>query len=87
MFVEDQLYHTADLLAALADHSPDLIPHTTVVGLDRPGPDTDATIADWLQRYAALQVVAPVRASASTTGAVPWKIPLGPSATTTRKRC
>lgn len=64
MFVEDQLYHTADLLTALADHAPELIPHTTVVGLDRPGPDTDATVADWLQRYPALQVVAPVRASA-----------------------
>ena len=62
--MEDQLYHTADLLAAMRDHSPDVIPHTTVVGLDRPGPDTDATIADWLQRYPALQMVAPVRASA-----------------------
>jgi hypothetical protein len=64
VFVEDHLYHTADLLAAIADSSPALIPHTTVVGLDRPGPDTDATVADWLQRYPALQVVAPVRASA-----------------------
>jgi hypothetical protein len=35
-----------------------------VVGLDRPGPDTDATVTEWLQRYPALQVVAPVRASA-----------------------
>ena len=64
MFVEDQLYHTADLLAAIADHSPDLITHTTVVGLDRPGPDTDATVAEWLQRYPTLQIVAPVRAAA-----------------------
>ena len=65
VFVEDQLYHTADLLAAIAGTSPDLIPHTTVVGLDRPGPDTDATVADWLQRYPTLQVVAPVRSAAA----------------------
>lgn len=58
------MYHTADLLSAIADSSPTLLPHTTVVGLDRPGPDTDATVADWLQRYPGLQVVAPVRASA-----------------------
>ena len=64
VFVEDHLYHTADLLAAVADHSPDLISHTTVVGLDRPGPDTDATVAEWLERYPTLQVVAPVRARA-----------------------
>ena len=59
------MYHTADLLAALAGLSPDLIPHTTVVGLDRPGPDTDDTVAEWLQRYPTLQVVAPVRNSAA----------------------
>ena len=70
VFVEDQLYHTADLLAAIADHSPDLIPHTTVVGLDRPGPDTDATVGDWLQRYPTVQVVAPVRASAPRLRAI-----------------
>jgi hypothetical protein len=64
VFVEDHLYHTADLLSAIADSSPTWIPHTTVVGLDRPGPDTEATVADWLQRYPALQVVAPVRTSA-----------------------
>lgn len=64
MFVEDQLYHTADLLSALAETAPDLVHHTTVVGLDRPGPDTDATVADWLKRYPTIQVVAPVRAAA-----------------------
>jgi len=58
------LYHTADLLAALATASPNLITHMTVVGLDRPGPDTDATVAEWLQRYPTLQVVAPVRVCA-----------------------
>jgi hypothetical protein len=64
VFVEDQLYHTADLLAALADRSPDLLAHTTVVGLDRAGPDTEATVAQWLQRFPSLQIVAPVRSSA-----------------------
>jgi hypothetical protein len=48
----------------MADASPDLIAHTTVVGLDRPGPDTDLTVADWQRQYPALQVVAPVSAPA-----------------------
>jgi hypothetical protein len=64
VFVEDQLYHTADLLAALADGAPALLAHTTVVGLDRPGPDTDATVAEWLERYPTVQVVAPVQSVA-----------------------
>lgn len=60
VFVEDQLYHTADLLAAMAELTPGLLAHTTVVGLDRPGPDTDATVSEWLGRYPDLQVAAPV---------------------------
>ena len=65
MFVEDQLYHTADLLTAITGAAPELIPHMTVVGLDRPGPDTEATVAEWLATYPALQVVAPILAPAA----------------------
>jgi hypothetical protein len=65
VFVEDQLYHTADLLAAMAELTPALLAHTTVVGLDRPGPDTDATVTEWLERYPDLQVAAPVSASSA----------------------
>lgn len=59
VFVEDHLYHTADLLAAVAAVRPDLVGCATAVAIDRPGPDTDATIADWRTRYPALQIVAP----------------------------
>lgn len=58
VFVEDHLYHTADLLAAVAPVRPDLLASFTVVGVDRPGPDTDSTIALWRSRYPALQIVA-----------------------------
>ena len=59
VFVEDHLYHTADLLAAVAAVRPDLVACATAVAIDRPGPDTDATIEDWRTRYPALQIVAP----------------------------
>ena len=59
VFVEDHLYHTADLLAAVAAVRPDLVACATAVAIDRPGPDTDATIEDWRKRYPALQIVAP----------------------------
>jgi hypothetical protein len=60
VFVEDHLYHTADLLAAVAAVRPDLVACVTAVAIDRPGPDTEATIEDWRTRYPALQIVAPV---------------------------
>ena len=60
MFVEDHLYHTSDVLAALQASRPDLVASTTVVALEGAGPDTDATVADWLARYPALQIAAPV---------------------------
>ena len=59
VFVEDHLYHTADLLAAVAAVRPDLVACATAVAIDRPGPDTDATIDEWRKRYPALQIVAP----------------------------
>jgi hypothetical protein len=60
VFVEDHLYHTAELLAAVAAVRPELIAHATAVGVDRPGPDTEATIAEWRARHPALQIVAPL---------------------------
>ncbi len=58
VFVEDHLYHTGEVLDAVAARAPDLLRHTTVCAIDRPGPDTDATVADWLRRHPDLQVVA-----------------------------
>jgi hypothetical protein len=62
VFVEDHLYHTTELLAALHELRPDLLAETTVVALDRRGPDTTAAVSDWLGRYGTLQVVAAVDA-------------------------
>lgn len=59
MIVEDHLYHTTELLTALSAARPDLIAATTAVALDRPGPDTDAGMAEWRERFPALQVRAP----------------------------
>jgi hypothetical protein len=60
VFVEDHLYHTTDLVAAVAAARPDLLASSTAIGIDRPGPDTDATIAEWRASYPSLQIVAPI---------------------------
>jgi hypothetical protein len=60
--VEDHLYHTAELVDALARARPDLVAQTTVCAIDRRGPDTDAAVADLLARYASLQMAARVTA-------------------------
>lgn len=64
VFVEDQLYHTGDLLAVVSTHTPHLLSQTTVVALDRPGPDTDAIVADWQRLYPDLQVAASIERAA-----------------------
>jgi hypothetical protein len=60
VIVEDHLYHTGDLLAALQRQRPDLLAETTVVAIDRGGPDTAATVDEWLSRYGAIQIAASV---------------------------
>jgi hypothetical protein len=60
VFVEDHLYHTTELVSALASARPGLLEHLTICGVDRPGPDTAATVRDWLDRYPRLQVAAAV---------------------------
>jgi len=57
--VEDHLYHTVELVAAIAASRPDLIAQLAAVVLDRVGPDTDAAIADCHRQYPALLVVQP----------------------------
>ena len=59
MVVEDHLYHTTELLTALAAARPDLLAQTTAVALDRPGPDTDAGLAEWRDRFPAVQIRVP----------------------------
>jgi hypothetical protein len=62
--VEDHLYHTAELLGALAAVRPDLLAQLTAVALDRAGPDTDAAVADCHRRYPAVRIVAAASAAA-----------------------
>lgn len=56
--VEDHLYHTAELLDAVGQVAPDLLPWMTVCAIDAPGPDTAQAVAAWLERHDRLQVAA-----------------------------
>jgi hypothetical protein len=58
VFVEDHLHHSSELLAALAAAAPDLLSQATVCSVDRAGPDTSATVAEWVRRHPGLQVAA-----------------------------
>jgi hypothetical protein len=58
VLVEDHLLHVTELLAALASADPSLPGQLTVVCLDRPGPDTDRKVTEWLADHPGLQVAA-----------------------------
>lgn len=62
--VEDHLYHIGEILQMLCDHAPALAAQLCLVCLDRPGPDTDAAVADWLAREPDLIVAAAVAPAA-----------------------
>jgi hypothetical protein len=53
--VEDHLHHVSELLEVLSEAE---IRQTTVVCLDRSGPDTTRITVSWLERYPGLQVAA-----------------------------
>jgi hypothetical protein len=55
---EDHLHHVSELLAVLAEAESGLTAQTTVLCLDRPGPDTTRIAAGWLERYPGVQVAA-----------------------------
>lgn len=56
--VEDHLYHTAELLDAIARRSPDLLAWTTCCAIDDPGRDTTAAVAEWIERYPSVRIAA-----------------------------
>jgi hypothetical protein len=58
--VEDHLFHITELLHAVAEGAPEVLPHLGVLCLERPGPDTDATVARWLAAHPGLRVAAAV---------------------------
>jgi hypothetical protein len=56
--VEDHLYHTEEMLDAMARVAPELLGWTTVCTVDNPGPDTSTAIAAWLRRFEGVQIAA-----------------------------
>ena len=58
LVVEDHLYHIGRLLQAVAEAGPDLLAELTVACLDRPGPDTERAVGEWLAAHPGLQVAA-----------------------------
>src|ERR1043165_9525531 len=66
--IEDHLYHTADLLQAVADAAPDALAQFTICALDRSGPDTDAALSQWATRFPGVRVVTPRDLRTDTLG-------------------
>lgn len=54
--IDDHLYHTAELLDAIAAAAPDRLAQLAVCALDRPGPDTDEAVREWSARYPAVRI-------------------------------
>ena len=55
--IEDHLYHTGELLDAVAAIAPERLSQLTVCALDRPGPDTQAAVAEWSARYPETNII------------------------------
>jgi len=68
--VEDHLFHIGELLQALAAEAPELLPHTAVLCLERPGPDTTAAVERWLAAWPAVRMAAAVPPGALGSAAV-----------------
>lgn len=79
MFVEDHLYHMGELIAAMGEAHPDLASQMTVCAIDRGGPDTDATVTEWLRRSPALQIAAPVGPRDRVRPIVPTNLETAPA--------
>jgi len=62
VFVEDHLYHTGELLSALARAGRERFAHVTVCAIDRAGPDTALAVDQWLNEFPGVQIAAPVEA-------------------------
>lgn len=79
--VEDHLHHVSELLDTLVDTDAALPDRTTVVCLDRSGPDTTRLVTDWLDRHPGLQVAASFGAEGGDVPAPlrPRRSPLDPA--------
>jgi len=69
--VEDHLFHITELLQALAAEAPELLRHTAILCLERPGPDTTAAVTRWLAAWPELRVVAAVPAGTAAVSLDP----------------
>jgi len=49
--IEDHLYHTGEWLEAIAEQAPARLADLAVCAIDRSGPDTASTIAEWRERF------------------------------------
>jgi len=58
--VEDHLYHTTEMLEAMARTSPAMLAWTTVCAIEEPGNDTTSTVDGWLRRFDRIQIAARV---------------------------
>ena len=56
VIVEDHMFHLQEILRVMSQDTAYWLAHTTLVSLDRPGPDTTQTIQSWLRTYPELQV-------------------------------
>ncbi len=63
--VEDHVFHFEEILGAVERTEPAMLAQMTAVCLDRPGPDTNRSVLDWLERCPELQVAAVMDPSAS----------------------
>ena len=63
------MYHTAELVAALASAAPDVLGQLTVCALDRSGPDTAAAFDDLRARYPSMSLVAAAHLEVTSQGA------------------
>jgi len=66
--IEDHLYHTAELVQALASAAPDLLPQLTVCVLDGAGPDTAAAFADLRDRHPLVCLIAATQLDLTSQG-------------------
>lgn len=66
VIAEDHLHHVTELLGALAEADPAILAMTTVLCMDRVGPDTTRLVTQWQETYPALQVAASFAAADET---------------------
>jgi hypothetical protein len=69
--VEDHLHHISELLETLSESDPATLERTTVVCLDRSGPDTTRLVSSWLAVHPGLQVAARFEGHARCLGLDP----------------